>query len=241
MNECNKKTFILGCSFGKDSLATFLLAMLKNEPLDRIVFAEVMYDNKRNISAEHPKQIEWIYEKAIPKIKEFGYDVDVVRAEIDFRELFYRKHVYGKFEGYIYGYPLEWHCAVNRDMKLKPLRSYYKQFSNIVEYIGIATNEEKRLASIDMVKRISLLVKYNLDEKDAFELCRRFDLLSPLYESQDRGGCWICPNRKMSEFAEFKSLYPELWDEYVNMGNGCKLCTDKFRYGKTLFEIDSVI
>ena len=38
--------FIASCSFGKDSLATLLLALEHNEPLDEAVYCEVMLDRK---------------------------------------------------------------------------------------------------------------------------------------------------------------------------------------------------
>ena len=42
-NEGEKK-YIASCSFGKDSVATVILAKENNEPLDEIVYCEVMYD-----------------------------------------------------------------------------------------------------------------------------------------------------------------------------------------------------
>ena len=48
MND--RPTYIASCSFGKDSLATILLALEHNEPLDRAVFCEVMFDHERGIS-----------------------------------------------------------------------------------------------------------------------------------------------------------------------------------------------
>lgn len=44
--------YIASCSFGKDSIATILLALENNEPLHKVVFSEVMFDNKNNISGE---------------------------------------------------------------------------------------------------------------------------------------------------------------------------------------------
>lgn len=38
--------YIASCSFGKDSIATILLALENGEPLDRVVFAEVKADNE---------------------------------------------------------------------------------------------------------------------------------------------------------------------------------------------------
>lgn len=82
------KMHIASCSFGKDSIATILLALENNEPLDRVVFAEVMFDHERGISGEIPEHIEWIYSTAIPKLAEMGVKVDVVRAKKDYRSFF---------------------------------------------------------------------------------------------------------------------------------------------------------
>lgn len=62
--------YIASCSFGKDSVATVLLALEHNEPLDEVVFAEVMYDHARNMSGEIPEHIDWIRKTAIPKFAE---------------------------------------------------------------------------------------------------------------------------------------------------------------------------
>lgn len=82
------KLHIASCSFGKDSIATILLALEHNEPLDRVVFAEVMFDHQRGISGEIPEHIEWIYSTAIPKLESMGVKVDVVRSERDYRYFF---------------------------------------------------------------------------------------------------------------------------------------------------------
>lgn len=83
--------YIASCSFGKDSIATILLALEHNEPLDRVVFAEVMFDHSRGISGEIPEHIEWVYSTAIPKLEAMGVKVDVVRAERDY-VYFFRKY-----------------------------------------------------------------------------------------------------------------------------------------------------
>ena len=44
---------IASCSFGKDSLATILLALEHGEPLDEAVYCEVMFDKR--ISGEVPE------------------------------------------------------------------------------------------------------------------------------------------------------------------------------------------
>ena len=82
------KIHIASCSFGKDSIATILLALENNEPLDRVVFAEVMFDHERGISGEIPEHIEWIYSTAIPKLEQMGVKVDVVKSKKDYIHFF---------------------------------------------------------------------------------------------------------------------------------------------------------
>ena len=54
------------CSFGKDSLATILLALEHGEPLDEAVYCEVMFDKRT--SGEVPEHRAFIYETAIPRL-----------------------------------------------------------------------------------------------------------------------------------------------------------------------------
>lgn len=82
------KKHIASCSFGKDSIATIMLALENNEPLDRVVFSEVMFDNEKGISGEIPEHIEWIYNTAIPRLDGMGIKVDVVRAAKDYKWFF---------------------------------------------------------------------------------------------------------------------------------------------------------
>lgn len=48
-----------------------------------------MFDNKNNISGELPEHIDFIHNKAIPKFREWGYDVQILRSEKDYLDLFY--------------------------------------------------------------------------------------------------------------------------------------------------------
>lgn len=82
------KIYVASCSFGKDSIATILLALEHNEPLDKVVFAEVMFDHEKGISGEIPEHIEWIYKTAIPRLEEMGVKVDVVKDKQDYKSFF---------------------------------------------------------------------------------------------------------------------------------------------------------
>ena len=112
---------IASCSFGKDSIATILLAIENNEPLDGAVFSEVMFDLARNISGENPEHIEWIYTVAIPKLAALGCPVEVVRADRDYVSYFSKIINKGKRKGQAIGFPIGGMCAIQRDCKVAPI------------------------------------------------------------------------------------------------------------------------
>lgn len=72
--------YFVSCSFGKDSIATALLALEKGEPIDGLIFCEVMYDHSRNISGEIPEHINWIRKTAIPRLEEMGLKTTIVKG-----------------------------------------------------------------------------------------------------------------------------------------------------------------
>lgn len=143
------KTYIASCSFGKDSLATLILAYLHKEPLDKVLYVECMFDIDRNISGEYPEHIEWIYNIAIPKLKElFNINVDVVRTQCDyihfFNHIMTKKSKYcGKKQGFLLGKK----CKMNSNGKIREIKRYKKQFENVIDYVGIAIDEQQNLIS----------------------------------------------------------------------------------------------
>ena len=232
--------YIASCSFGKDSIATILLAIENNEPLDGAVFSEVMFDLARNISGENPEQIEWIYTVAIPKLAALGCPVEVVRAERDYMSCFHNTIKSGKNKGKLPGWPIGGMCVINRDCKIKPIKQYLKHIEQdytIIQYIGIAKDEPKRLARLKGNK-ISLLDKYGYTEQMAMQKCKEYDLVSPIYDNGTRGGCWFCPNAKINQFVVFRASHPHLWNELRELSFTPNLCSYGFKYGKTLQEVE---
>ena len=49
---------VAACSFGKDSIATVILAREHNEPLDEVIYCEVMFDEE--ISGEVQEHTEFV-------------------------------------------------------------------------------------------------------------------------------------------------------------------------------------
>lgn len=150
----------------------------------------------------------------------------------------------GRHKGKIYGFPIGGMCTVNRECKLKPIRDYYRQFGKgeVVQYIGIAIDEPKRLARLKSegrIMKVSLLAKYGYTEEMAKDKCKEYGLLSPIYETGTRGGCWFCPNCRMKTLARFKIEHPDLWSDLGRLSLTPNLCSYGFKYGKTFQEIDT--
>lgn len=214
------------------------------EPLDIILFSEVMYDRKRGISGENPEHIRFIRDTK-PLFESWGYEVHILRADTDYLEFFNRiitkatKHK--EHNGKKFGFPVFGMCGVKRDCKEKPIKDYLKSIDDdYIQYVGICADEEKRLESLHkQTGRISLLEKYGYTEEMARQKCEEYGLLSPAYKYSKRGGCWCCPNAKLAEHREIRKLYPEIWKEFVSLEDDGNIANDKWNvYGDTLHEIE---
>ena len=128
---------ILSCSFGKDSIATALLALQHGEPLDELVYCEVMFSEE--ISGELPEHNRFIHETAIPYFEQRGIPTRVLRSEKTYLSCFYHVVTRGKTKGMLSGFPLSGRCTIQRDCKLPPIKAYQKALPpDTVQYIGIA-------------------------------------------------------------------------------------------------------
>lgn len=130
-------------------------------------------------------------------------------------------------------------CVINRECKIKPIHDYYKQYAeyDIVQYVGIAQDEQKRLARLKG-NQISLLAKYGYTEKMAYDMCADAGLLSPIYEVGTRGGCWFCMNGKLPQYINIRTKHPEMWEQLRELSKTPNLCSYGFKYGKTLQQVE---
>lgn len=203
--------YVASWSGGKDSTATIILAHEHGEPLDLIIFAEVMFD--KGISGELPEHMEFIY-KCIETFEEWGYPVRILRSGKTYLDCFYHTLTRGPRKGKIHGFPLAGKCLINRECKTKQIRAFNKENPDAIHYVGIAIDEPKRLERLND-KTISLLAKYNMTEADAYELCDIYGLLSPVYSFARRGGCWFCPWARDAELRHLRHNHRELWERLL--------------------------
>lgn len=232
------------CSFGKDSLATVILAKKHNEPLDAVVYARVMYDKTR--SAELPEHEDFVFNTAIPKLKSWGIETIVIDSPKTFLDCFYRVRCRGENVGKIVGFPIPNRCEIQRDCKLPSFKMVDKLFDSkeTLWYVGIAIDEPQRLARLEGTQKISLLAKYNYTEEMAAELCKEEGLYSPIYSYTKRGGCFFCPNASESELYHLFISHPDIWNELMTLEKVGNRAVDrqgraKFNRSETLTEIDA--
>ena len=195
---------ILSLSYGKDSIACLGAIEQLGWPLDRIVHAEVWATE--TIPADLPPMVKF-KEKADKIIKErYGIRVEHIRDKRTYEQCFYsRRKGSSKNAGRIYGWPLQIGPWCN-NLKMNAL----KLEKGCVQYIGIAADEPKRFHNLTENKK-SPLVEAGWSEADCRKWCEENDLLSPIYTTAARGGCWFCHNQGVGQLRLLRKNYPDLW------------------------------
>lgn len=82
---------------------------------------------------------------------------------------------------------------------------------NIVQYLGIAADEPERIARHTKPGFKLPLVEMGWDEAYCRKLCEEHGLLSPIYTTATRGGCWFCHNQGVDQLRLLRKQYPDLW------------------------------
>jgi len=231
--------YIAACSYGKDSLATIILARKHGEPLDEAVYCEVMFDT--DISGEVPEHIDFIRDIAIPKLEGWGIRCITLRSEETYVSSFVRVIRRGSRYGMIRSFPLCGKCRIQRDCKLPPINKYKRGLEDdVVQYMGIAKDEGERLLRLDGSQKVSLLDKYGVTEAMAMDICADEGLLSPMYEFTNRGGCWFCPNAKKKELRHLYDHHPDLWRRMLELQELPNKATERFNRTQKFSDIDAI-
>ena len=195
----------MSLSYGKDSLACLGAIKALGWPLDRIIHAEVWATD--TIPADLPPMVEF-KAKAAAIIKErCGIEVEHVSSIETAERIIYRRRIRGKRIGEIIGWPMTRGCALQGELKLSPMNKAEK--GNVV-YIGIASDEPSRFHNLTSTKK-SPLVEAGWTEAMCRDWCEKNDLLSPIYTTATRGGCWFCHNQSVNQLRQLRKNYPEYW------------------------------
>lgn len=201
---------ILSLSYGKDSLACLGAIEKLSLPLDRIIHVEVWATD--TIPADLPPMVD--FKKHADRIikSRYGIKVEHYRSDVTFERGFYflrgRSGRKSKFAGTIYGWPMQCGQWCLQQLKLPVLNKISK---NAIQYLGIAADEPERFNNLTDTK-LSPLVMTGWDEDYCRQWCVDNDLLSPIYTTSARGGCWFCHNQPIDQLRILRHEYPELWE-----------------------------
>lgn len=215
---------IFSLSFGKDSMATLILAVEQGIPIDRVMYCDIRFSPE--MSGEHPLMAQWI-PTAEKRLKDlFGITVEHAYSGISFYEQFYKVKNKGNHIGDRYGFPHLTGAWCNSRLKMKAINKFVKEVSGgyTTTFVGIAADEPQRwerMLNKQTKKRQyrSLLVEQGITEQECFEICKKYDLLSPMYNVDGiyRGGCWFCPKQCLSDLYSLYKNYPDLFGILLEM------------------------
>lgn len=208
---------ILSLSYGKDSLACLGAIEKLGWPLDRIVHAEIWATD--TIPADLPPMVDF-KAKADKIIKErWGIEVEHVKPNQSYNDVFYRVKNNSRIgnNGKIYGFPVCIRPWCTGELKQKTMRTIRE--SGDICYLGIAADEPERIKKNTKSMNKMPLVEIGWDEAYCRKWCEENDLLSPIYTTATRGGCWFCHNQPVNQLRLLRKNYPDLWQLMLKWDN----------------------
>ena len=227
IEEMRQHEWSISWSGGKDSTATVILCHEYGIPVKEIIYVRMMYDAV--LPATHPVMTDFV-DNAVKVFESWEYKVRVVKSIKTAKQLVEAKYNRSKYEdknGKYYGVTAFCRGFCNfTDVKMKTIASLPK---SEYEMIGYASDEVDRLHRLTN-KKCSIMSELGVKEKDTFEICRKYGLLSPLYElGFKRDGCWFCPNASKFERQYIKENYPQLVKKIYGMIEMCDYSIDRLK------------
>lgn len=228
IDEMRKHSWRVSWSGGKDSTATIILMHENNIPIEKIVYVRMMFNEE--IPATLPVMTNFV-DETIKKLEEWGYEVEVVKSKksaFQISEQIYQRSKYSTSNGNKYGVSgfARGACVFQKE---KP-NAIDSVSAAEFEMIGYAADESERIHRLGGGRQ-SIMVTLGVSEKEAFEICTKYGMLSPLYERGiGRDGCFFCPNAGKKERELLKIEHPELVEAiYEMIGKTCTQATFRLR------------
>lgn len=222
---------VVSFSGGKDSTAVVLRMLELGMPIDIVLYCDT--------GLEFPEM-----EKHVKTIEDYvssrGVKFVTLKSEKDFEYYLLchkpnRKAPVG-YDGYQWPFSRARWCTTR--LKQEPIRRFLsdlKSSYDIVEYDGIAADEQYRLARDCNKLRVHPLVNWGWDEKDALLYCYQNGYTwGGLYEKFRRVSCWCCPLQPLSELRTLYKDFPHLWSILEKWDDGT---VTTFKGGLTVHQL----
>jgi len=207
-------------SGGKDSTASIILLHEIGAKNVHISTVDIMYND--TISAV--PEMQHFKEQTAETFKEWGYSVEFIKHPTKTYENEYL-HVVTRSKipernGKIQGAPIMGMCIFT-GQKQQLLKKASKQYGECIEIIGIASDEQQRFNRHHFKggKYASILAITHTTENMAKDLCRKYNMLSPLYDMDyKRDGCFFCPYSSLKQIQYRASQNPlvfKVWRDFL--------------------------
>ena len=205
--------YIASVSFGKDSLAMLLRLIEEKEPLDEVIF----YDTGMEFNA-----IYNIRDRIKKLLGEHNIKFTEFKPKNSFLYDMFEREVKSKNGEIHKGY--SWcggACRWGTTAKQTILDKYTKD--NFV-YVGIASDEKRRIEKNKNPLKIMPLVKWNMSEKDCLKYCYEKGVNwnekgVERYSILDRDSCWCCANKNLKELKNYYLYLPQYWQKLKDLQN----------------------
>ena len=212
IEEMKKHEWTISWSGGKDSTATVILCHEYGIPIKEIIYVRMMYDNE--LPATLPVMTEFV-DRTIGKFESWGYSVRMVKSIKSAKDLMNAKYIKSKRQdknGKVYGitaFARGW-CNFTT-VKRNTIKQLFTD--NEYEMVGYAIDEVDRIHRLTDKKQ-SIMVTLGIEENQTFDICRKYNMLSPLYNlGFYRDGCWFCPNAGKYQRQYLRDNHRELVEE----------------------------
>ena len=206
--------YIASVSFGKDSLAMVLLILERGLPLDEVVF----YDTGMEFKAIYDTR-----DRVLPILYDHGVNYSELRPPAALPVLYAGKaRVQQEERPSLRLFLVRRLCALGNRQQNKRLDKHAKAAGkNVIQYIGIAADEQKRLQRLPLYK-VAPLAKFGFTEADALAYCydRGFfweENGIRLYDVLDRVSCWCCANKNLKELRNIRTHLPKYWNRLKDL------------------------
>lgn len=208
---------VVSLSGGKDSTAMLLMMLEKGMPVDIILFCDTGLEFPDMY--KHLDEIENYTGRKITRLKApFSFEyyfIDVIvkrKNEQEFIEKYGRLYNGNSWPG-----PRQRWCTSRlKDAPREKFLSLLKKQYTVIEYVGIAADEEYRLKrKVNKKENVRHpLVEWGMTENECLRYCyeKGFDW-NGLYKYFKRVSCWCCPLQPLSELRILYNYYPELWKQ----------------------------
>lgn len=229
---------VVSFSGGKDSTAMLLHMMELGMKIDIVLYCDTwmefpaMYRHVEKIK----KVVEGTGIKFVTLKNELPFKYLLLEHQPE-RKLSTQEKLGGNPKGHSWPASRTRWCTAK--LKTDLMNKYKKDLRvrhNVIEYVGIASDELYRLERDINKQHVHPLVDWGWNEAKALSYCyeKGYDW-EGLYNYFSRVSCWCCPFQSLEKLRTLRKYFPDLW---VELGEMDRQTWRKFRSDYTVAELD---